>query len=352
MGTAHDHWRIGHRPGLDALRGLAVLLVVASHVLRAQYTIAGTVGVAMFFVLSGFLITTLLLEESDDTGTLSLRRFYERRVRRLAPAAVVCVAVVALLGVKFGPHMAASSDLLPALLYVQNFAVIAGRPVGALPHLWSLAVEEQFYLLWPLVLLLVRRRSVLIVVTATLAALSFAARAWLLAGDASTARIYYGSDTNACLLLAGCLLAIGMHRRPLPRPRPLVLVIALVCVLLLGLTPRSINAFTVMPLLAAALTVIAIPYLMVVARAPAWLMLVGRRSYALYLWHYPLIAVMPQFMPLPTWVATTLMVAASWIAASLSWHLVERRFLRRPADPRGTVPDQSRHDSAAVRSEA
>ena len=155
--------RLGYRPSLDGLRAVAILLVVA--VLPRSWLPGGTLGVDLFFVLSGFLITTLLLEERGATGDVSLPHFYARRALRLLPALWLLLIVYVAYGLANGHHGLPSHVLGAAAIgagHVANFFAAAGSPNQAhyLVHLWSLAQEEQFYLLWPIVLLALLRRGV------------------------------------------------------------------------------------------------------------------------------------------------------------------------------------------------
>ena len=212
-------------PALDGLRGVAVAAVVVNH-LRPHALPGGWLGVDIFFVLSGYLITTLLLREHEQRGRLDLGRFYSRRARRLLPALFLLLGVVAVVA-RFSPDEPGFTGLrgdgFAALGYVANWRFIA---TGAsyfntfapspLRHLWSLAVEEQFYLLWPLVLILVLRRHGprAVGVTAVVLALASAtAMAVMYGSGAHISRIYFGTDTHAHSVLIGCALAaIG------PRP--------------------------------------------------------------------------------------------------------------------------------------
>ncbi len=217
-------WRLGRRPGLDGLRGLAVISVLIGHALQK-----GTVnwfsasGVDLFFVLSGFLITSLLLEELADSGRVSVRRFYLRRARRLVPALLVMIAFVVVVGLMV-PGYGNGPMLVGALTWSANWVKISqwhhagpefGSPLG---HTWSLSVEEQFYLVWPLLLVLLSRFGRRALVIGTVAGLGTAAAIPLFTSD--PAHLYYGSDTRAMPLLAGCLLALWMHRRPVGAARP------------------------------------------------------------------------------------------------------------------------------------
>src|SRR4051812_42278396 len=151
--------KLGHVPALDGLRGIAIAIVVGYHAFG--FPLGGWLGVDLFFVLSGFLITTLLLEEHDRTGRVSLRAFYVRRARRLLPALGAVLALIAVVGpLYYSPGLLAS--IVASGLYAANIVRGFGQSdfLNATPaaHLWSLAQEEQFYVLWPIALIWFRRR--------------------------------------------------------------------------------------------------------------------------------------------------------------------------------------------------
>ncbi len=216
------------QPGLEGLRGLAVAAVLLFHG-GFSWATGGFLGVSTFFTLSGYLITSLLLLEHSSTGTISLRRFWGRRFRRLMPASLVCLAGIVVL---FAPFVASVSqletlrgDVVSALAYVANWHfVLTGQSYEQLftapspvLHFWSLAIEEQFYVVFPLVmaLLVVRlstTRRALGWILGGLAVLSTLEMAWLYSpGD--TSRVYYGTDTRAAELLLGAVLAVVMVER-------------------------------------------------------------------------------------------------------------------------------------------
>lgn len=328
-----ETWRLGRRPGLDGLRGVAVLLVVGSHAVRDSFALAGAIGVSVFFVLSGFLITTLLTEHREETGSLGLGGFYLRRARRLLPALFAFLAVMVALGAVIGSWLATPRMTIAPLLYFQNFAVQRGDDVGSLLHLWSLSIEEQFYLVWPTLLAAALwaggRRAALAFAVVVLAGSAFA-RLFLLADGTSIYRIYLGSDTNACLLLAGCALALVVQRRRFQVPVAAFWG-AVGSVIALGLVPNTRVTMTVVPLMVAALAALAI--LSAVSdeppTTPPWLNLVGRRSYALYLWQQPLVAVIPLHLDVSHWVSIPLGIAAAWGVTLLSWRYVEAPMMKR-----------------------
>ena len=303
--------KLTHLPALDGLRGLAVIGVLAFHGGFAAFQ-GGFLGVSLFFTLSGFLITSLLLREFADSGTISLRAFWARRFRRLMPAALAGLLVACLYGALFArPEQLATLrvDVLAALGYVANWRFVfenkryadlfaAPSPVQ---HFWSLAIEEQFYVVYPLLVASVLRAGgrraltiVLAILGATSVTLSFAL-------SSSFDRVYYGTDTRAFELLAGGLFALWWSaprwRTPtrLPRAvRELVGLAALAASLTAWVvvdqtSPRlprggfALQAVTTVAVLVAATSATA------VAGALSWrpLRAIGLVSYGLYVYHWP-----------------------------------------------------------------
>jgi peptidoglycan/LPS O-acetylase OafA/YrhL len=347
---------LGHSAALDGLRGLAVLLVLTYHFAGAHLMHGGWAGVDIFFCLSGFLITALILDERRVYGRLDLPRFYARRGCRLLPALVVFLALWALLLLVFHDQnwLAATPsgdgvgrsvevggafrDLGIALLYGANWDVIAGTMEAPLPHLWSLAVEEQFYLVWPtllLALLLIRARRVRLAVVGAMIVVS-TALPWLYwNGGAGQNRIYFGTDTRAVGLLAGAFAALVWHERRalggasrFARTRAVVaLVFVLAVAWQLGNTPAK---FVVMPALLALAVSQLVPYLAAASGvlprvlSVRWLVWCGKRSYALYLWQY---AWATWTHPLGLWPGLPLGLLGTFTCAQLSWVLVEAPIL-------------------------
>ena len=221
-----------HWPALDGLRGLAVMAVMAYHL---GHLSGGFLGVDLFFVLSGFLITSLLVREGDDRGRIDLRRFWVRRARRLLPAlaaTLVAVVVSARLFLDHGRLPSLRTDALATAAYIANWRFATQPQAGyfsadpsPLRHTWSLAIEEQYYLLWPLIVLgaviVARRRgtAVATVVGAVAAIGAVASAGWMAsrAGAWDIDRLYLGTDTRVAAPLVGALLACVLHRR---RRRP------------------------------------------------------------------------------------------------------------------------------------
>ena len=215
--------RLGRVPALDGIRGLAVAAVLLFHG-GVSWAPGGFLGVDVFFVLSGFLITTLLIEEMAERGGIGLRAFWTRRARRLIPALVVTVVAVVATAHLIAEGRSPESvrfDAAAALGYVANWRFIVSgadyfnRAAGPSPleHTWSLAVEEQFYVVWPLVALLVLRyRTWLLGVVAVVAAAGSAIAMAVLADDGDISRAYFGSDTRVHVVLIGAAAAVVVHR--------------------------------------------------------------------------------------------------------------------------------------------
>jgi peptidoglycan/LPS O-acetylase OafA/YrhL len=318
-------WELGYRSGFDGLRGVAVLLVIGQHAGIPPFESAGNAaGVVAFFVLSGFLITALLLDEVDRTQHIDLVGFYLRRARRLFPALFVLLVAVSFAYAAGGAWSYIVSSVAPALLYVADIARASGNGMWLLGHTWSLAIEEQFYLLWPLALLFVPRRAV---VPALLALLPFIVATRLALWQ--TPQAAYAPYAQADSLVVGCLLAFAI-RRGLRLPRSFTLIGAAILVISfvgpqVGALPAQVSISLATG--ASALMVVA------VASAPpqerSWLswrplVAVGLVSYGLYLWHFPLI----WFARLES-VPPVAGALTAFVVAGLSYRWVEMPFRRR-----------------------
>lgn len=305
--------RLGYQPSLDGVRGLAVAAVVVAHAGVPATTGGGLVGVTMFFVLSGFLITRLLDDEQQANGAVSLRAFYRRRFWRLAPAlAVVLAAVVMFRGPLF-------SDLW-VVGYGANVAKRVGTDLQLLDHTWSLAFEEQFYVVWPAVLLVVRRQA-----RAVAGAAVLACWLWRVGVADHEMALYYG-PTRFAALAAGCAAA-----RIAWRPGE-ILQMAGCAVLAWVMVDRSNLAMSLFLVEAASVVVI---LGLVGSRRLAWrpLVVLGQASYALYLWHIPMMrsGIGASWHPAWRWVAGSVAIGSAtwvtwrWIETPLRDHSVERR---------------------------
>jgi peptidoglycan/LPS O-acetylase OafA/YrhL len=348
-----------YRPALDGLRTLAVYLVLLFHVGVGSLA-GGFVGVDLFFVLSGFLVSTILFEELEHTGRLDLAHFYDRRVRRLLPAAVLLVvaasgvAFVVLSTVRRAPLV---GDAQAALLYVANWRFLlqkndyfgAGDVDSSLfLHFWSLSIEEQFYFVFPLLLILLwrmerRRRGVLAGVLAALFAGSLVAQ--LLWARVDINHAYYGTEARLYQLLAGSLLALAFRRvgragvRRLRPTRAATSIVAFAS--LAGMVVTASSAVDLTPsqrgLLA---TVFGVGLIASLAGDPGErgrragaavrlfslppLVYLGKISYGTYLWHWPVIVLLDELVRPPTPVRTLLVAGMSTMFAAASYHMLER----------------------------
>jgi peptidoglycan/LPS O-acetylase OafA/YrhL len=340
-----DVTRLGYRPALDGVRGLAIAPVVTMHAFG--WPREGMLGVELFFVLSGFLITSLLLEERVATGTISFRAFYRRRAARLLPALFVMLAAYEL-----ATHGAHPWVVLAAVTYTSN--LVAQAAPSSIPlslgHLWSLAQEEQFYLLWPpLLLLILRKKPVLLTrVLCTLITLVLLEKTILLATGASLHRIF-APDANASPILIGCLFGVlyaGGRAPKLGRRSPLALAVILGILLAAQLTYWFQAESPVRPLFSFAagfLILAAVEGQTLLTLAP--LRFLGRISYSLYLWHAPVLVALGATVSDGRPLRSVLGLVAAIAAASASFHFVERPLRarwrkQRPSQPR-SAPDAS-----------
>ncbi|HET6506048.1 MAG TPA: acyltransferase family protein [Baekduia sp.] len=336
--------RHGIRPEIQALRALAVSLVVAWH-LWPDDVPGGFVGVDVFFAISGYLITSLLLRELEATGRVSLRDFWARRARRILPAAltvVACCAAATALVVPLTDWQGFFGDFRASTLYVQNWHLAAEAvdyfhaddAPSPVQHFWSLAVEEQFYLVWPVLLLLARRRAAVTVLAVVLAVASLGYSVAHTADDPADA--YFATTTRGWELGAGALLALlPVAAAHLPRAARVALASAGLAAI--GVAAATYSTGTAFPGVAAAL-----PVLGTVAVIGAGDVLrplrarpvqqVGDLSYAIYLWHWPLIVLAPyalgHALDTPTRLA---IIMLTLLLSLLSQRLVEDpiRFSRR-----------------------
>jgi peptidoglycan/LPS O-acetylase OafA/YrhL len=330
-------WRLGHRPELDGLRGVAIALVVIFH-LDPNAMPGGKVGVDLFFVLSGFLITSLLLAEFESSDRINLPGFYARRARRLLPALAVLLLVV---GVVLAAQRswADVASLGYVAGYVGNYAWEAGHLAGPVQHCWSLAIEEQFYILWPLGLLLLlklkSRRAVFIAILVLIAALLV----HRLAGN-SPSQSDLTTDMRADELVVGGLFACGFAWYGWARVRWWMWALVALPLIALDVVDNldlrgygfTVVAFAFAAMLGAALT--CAPLGEMLSFAP--LRFLGVISYSLYLWHYPVIYWVRGGTSAGIFNATLLnsliAVAIALPLAIASHFLIENRF-RRPAAP-------------------
>jgi peptidoglycan/LPS O-acetylase OafA/YrhL len=349
-----------YMPGLDGVRALAVLAVIAYH-LGFGWAPGGLLGVGVFFTLSGYLITDLLLDQRRR-GRLRIRDFWLRRARRLLPALYVMLAAVTVWVAVFdGSRLnELRGEVLTSLVYVNNWWQISQHvsyfarfaAPSPLSHLWSLAVEEQFYLVWPWLLLLglrlvrerprpIRIHPRLAAITLVLAAVSATEMAMLYHPGFDSTRIYEGTDTRAFGLLFGAALAMVWPSRSLTtrlsvgarRTLDIAGVAGLLTIALLVWRANGYTAF-LYPYGILLLSVATVAVVAVAAHPATWigrvlgwgpLRWLGVRSYAIYLWHEPIIVLTtPASSRGPDLLRAAAQVAASVALAALSWRYIEQ----------------------------
>jgi peptidoglycan/LPS O-acetylase OafA/YrhL len=338
-------WQLGYRPALDGLRGIAILLVIVHHVGVPGFAQTGYLGVTLFFVLSGFLITTLLEQERQQTGTVSLMAFYRRRAARLLPALFgFTIAVVTFLLVS-GRSGEILGGAVPTLLYFADVARAGQAEMGLFDHSWSLAIEEQFYLVWPLLYVAVLWRSRRVAI-AVLIALAVGSALWRLSlMDGSLFHVAFAPDTRADALLLGCALGLVATSRFGPPKVPGWLAVgAFLSVMILSMSASWRGILDALPLL----TIASLGIIAWASVAPARLLTwgpfvqVGIISYGLYLWHVPILREGRRLVAgLPQALQIELLVAASIAVAAVSHRWIELPFMRR------VHPSGDRHRRAA-----
>jgi peptidoglycan/LPS O-acetylase OafA/YrhL len=341
-----------YRPFLDGLRAVAVLGVLVYH-LNRNWLPGGFLGVDIFFVLSGYLITMLLLAEQRDTGRIHLPTFWARRIRRLLPALLVMLVVMVVLIDLGGDPLAlgqARGDLLATLFYFANWHFITSGQsyftqflaVSPDRHTWSLAIEEQFYLFWPIVVALILarfRKRTLATVAATVAV---ASALWMVVifDPQDPSRAYYGTDSRIFEILIGALLAIalaGSQRDRVAiwgrRLAPVALLAIAAAYLLLADDNSIYYHGGAVAIAVAAVALIAgleagSPIDRLLSVRP--MVLVGLASYGMYLWHFPIIVFTNQWVgPTTTPTIALLAVAFTFAATAISYVVVESPIRRR-----------------------
>ncbi len=361
MGGDHATVRAGREPALDGVRALAVLAVMLFHA-NVSWARGGYLGVDTFFVLSGFLITRLLLEEHTRTGRLDLPAFWARRMRRLLPALLLLIGAITIAFVVRGGESATiRSDVASTVAYFANWRrIFAGsayfKQVGApspFDHTWSLAIEEQFYLVWPVLmigLLAFRARRAAVATFAAVGAVASAVVMTLVVhAGADPSRAYFGTDTRAQSILIGVALAAVLRRGV--RERRIFTAVAftgLAGTAVAWTTLASSSSFlyhggfaTAGIAAAAVIAGVSARPRGVVARAlgVAPLQALGRISYGVYLWHWPLqLAITHKLTGLTGPALIIVRMIATIGVAAASFVFVEEPIRRAKWEPARTIP--------------
>ena len=342
--------------GLDGIRAIAVIMVLAYHLKLALFK-SGFLGVTVFFVLSGYLITGILISEVEEEGTIDLKNFWLRRIRRLVPAVMSMAVVIIFVSAVVNRVIFTKGckDFLASVLRFNNWWQIfnkvsyfeaAGVP-SPFTHCWSLAIETQFYLIYPLILLGIyklaksrgegrAKRGLLFAgVTLLLALISVILMIVLFDPQQDASRVYYGTDTRAFSLLFGALLAILWDYRMVPRrlSASVNMVLGSVSFAVLLVMTIAINGSSNFWYRGGQLvgTILTVLVIYTVLGRKTWLSRflsnpvlkwIGDRSYSIYLWHYPIILLISKGIKASWWI-TLIEIVLSVVLAELSYRFIE-----------------------------
>jgi peptidoglycan/LPS O-acetylase OafA/YrhL len=319
-----------YNPALDGLRAVAVLLVIGLHTNRPSVP-GGDIGVDIFFVISGYLITSILLAEVKRTGSVSMRNFYFRRFLRLTPAFAIVLGAEAIRSLFVSNGQEIREAILVCGLYLENWNhVFSFSPTDLMGHTWSLATEEQFYLLWPTALLLILNKRPVVWLLAGVVIMTVAAFTFWRVGNWEMS--HYSLIGRPIGLLVGCLLAFAPRLNM--KGAGLVFLGALVAIALFTDDGPGVSCAAFVPLgasiLAAALIASLTPGAMVfTALSFSPLRYVGRISYGLYLYHFPIFRLGEEYNPgWPFHLYALGLIALIFGAAALSYEFVEKPCLR------------------------
>ena len=342
----------GFIPELNGLRGVAILGVMLFHAGIPIFQ-GGFIGVDIFFVLSGFLITRILVNEFEHWKAIDLKIFYIRRILRLAPALVVMLLLYCLASLIFLPKEIAREnyvDALIALTYCTNWAWAFNiHPPTDLSHTWSLAIEEQFYVLWPIFLFTIlrvfKRRRISVAITIVIALLSWLARVYMTLSGSYAQRLYSGLDTRADGLMLGCAIGIVLSSKSFDMAifqkwsnglaaASLLSITGLIGLAIYGRNMQPLMyyaGFTLVELFTAVLLldVVLNPHSMTKRLLSGrWLVWVGTVSYGIYLWHHPIYRVL-QTLGMNELLVFLVGSLLALLVAAISYQFIESPILKQ-----------------------
>jgi peptidoglycan/LPS O-acetylase OafA/YrhL len=301
--AAPDTDRPAYRRDLDGLRAIAVGLVILTHAKWPWVNNGGDMGVTAFFVLSGYLITSILLGQQERTGRIAILTFYRRRFIRLAPALLGLLAFTLIFGLIIGWPSQWQIGLVSCLTYVSNWVQVANVNIDPLGHTWSLAIEEQYYLLWPAILILLRGRVLTVAIVGIVAASA-------LRVVATGPLEYFSTFTRADAILIGAVVAIVR-----PRWHPGVAVGGVIALIAIALVD-PVHDIAIPAAMIATVAVIVGRFEPLGGLAP-----VGLRAYSLYLWNWPMTLLFGTFGPIAT--------ILTFVVGEISYRLLEAPVLHR-----------------------
>lgn len=337
-----------YEPAFDGIRAVAIIFVFLDHAWESAFP-GGWAGVDIFFVLSGFLITMLLSNELSETGAIDYQNFYIRRMLRLWPAFAVFLSVVVLeISISKDPNIWSFGAVAVSSVYMMNWSrAFLWWSEYKLGHTWSLAMEEQFYLLWPVLLAFIfSRRAICFVVALIVVIVTW--RCFLALNGADPERTYNGFDTHGDALLIGCLLALVVRQNPDLTIKLggmwLVASGGLLAILLL-LPHRTVLTQTAGLSIAALLSAVMIASLRYETPLKSFLSVrplvyMGKISYGFYLWHYPVVLGLSKYGNTGKMAALMLsfgLASASYHWLELPFLTLKQRFSPRPARIRGII---------------
>jgi len=311
-----------YRRDLDGLRAVAVGLVILTHARWPWTNNGGDMGVTAFFVLSGFLITTILVGQHERTGRIAILAFYRRRFIRLAPALLGLLAFTLVFGLTIGWPSQWQIGLASCLAYISNWVQVANVNIDPLGHTWSLAIEEQYYLVWPALIVLLRGRLLTVAIIGIIAASSVRI-------VASGPFEYFSTGTRADAILVGAVVALVR-----PSWHPAVAIAGLVGLVAVAFVD-PVHDLAIPAAMLATVAVIGGRFEPLGVLAP-----IGLRAYSLYLWNWPMTLLFGSMGPL-----APLMTIA---VGEISYRLLEAPVLRRSGRRRSLAPASRAEPVAAT----